>query len=66
MDTVHALEEVSRELKLMAHYLKLVALREGHAGEDARIVAYQISALEKDVAARLQAEPVGAEMEIAN
>ncbi len=66
MDTVHALEEVSRELKLMAHYLTLVALREGQAGEDARIVARQLTALQKGVADRLQSDAARPEMEMAH
>lgn len=65
MDTKNALEEVSRELKLMAHYLTLIGLRDGQAGEDARVVARQITALQEGVADRLQASAPQPELEMA-
>ncbi len=66
MDTLNALDEVSRELRLMAHYLSMVASRDAQAGEDARMFAQQLTELQLRISHSVQTHPKALELENAS
>ncbi len=55
MNTHDALQEVSQELKLMAHYLQLVANTDDPGAETARMTSRQLVELHRQIEWRMAA-----------